>query len=131
MKTLLSPSILMIIAGVIVTVAGGLLHCDPMIYGGLGLLGVGSAAKAVATKPSAAKLLVLLPCVFLVACSGVDERRLELERRNLVFAEKCADGWFGALPYTPDDVRAVRVGLAEWRRALDAEQALLGPVGAR
>lgn len=128
MRELLSPSVLLILAGLAITVVGGFLGNEPMIYGGLGLLGVGAGAKAVAAR-SPAKLVVLLPALLLLGCTGIEPNRLAIERANYTFAVRCADGWFGGLPFTADDVRVVRLALEQWRLAIEAEQALLSPVG--
>lgn len=66
--------------------------------------------------------LLMLACC---ACAaGPDPVRLAAEKANLALAERCADGWFRGLPFAPHDEQLVRQAFADWRRSLEAEQAL-------
>lgn len=66
-------------------------------------------------------LLLLLP-----ACVAHDPVRIQADRANLALATRLADGWFGSLPHSPDDVRLVRAALADWSVRLDAEERAAG-----
>lgn len=78
------------------------------------------------TRTRCAALGALLLCLLLVSCSGVDPVRLSSERANWRLAQRCADGWFGDLPFTPHDEQLVREALADWDRALTADEKLAG-----
>lgn len=71
------------------------------------------------------KWATIVVAFLLVACSGPDAVRIRAERANLTLAQRCADGWFQALPWTPHDEQLVRAALADWDRALAADEALL------
>lgn len=71
-------------------------------------------------------LAALAGLLCLAGCSGPDALRLKSERANHALAERCADGWFQALPHTPDDERIVRKALDDWDGALAADEALVG-----
>lgn len=77
----------------------------------------------------------------MAACAGgPDPLRFAAERASYELSVRCAIGWFGGLPWTPDNVmgsgdkQLVEKSLADWRRRLDGDAALLGvqplpPVG--
>lgn len=71
-------------------------------------------------------LAALAGLLCLTSCAGPDPLRLKSERANHALAERCADGWFQALPHTPEDERLVRGSLDDWDRALAADEALVG-----
>lgn len=61
----------------------------------------------------------------LTACQGPDPIRLRSERANLNLAARCAEGWFNGLPWTLQDQQLVNQALADWDRALKADEALV------
>jgi alkanesulfonate monooxygenase SsuD/methylene tetrahydromethanopterin reductase-like flavin-dependent oxidoreductase (luciferase family) len=71
------------------------------------------------------KPLLCLVALCLASCQGPDPVRLRAEETGYQLAARCADGWFLGLPFTPHDEKLVRDSLADWRRALDADAALL------
>jgi hypothetical protein len=74
---------------------------------------------------------LFLAAITLTACQGPDPVRLRNERAAHTAAVRCADGWFQGLPWTPHDELMMRQGLADWERAITADEALLGWVVAR
>lgn len=85
------------------------------------------------TKPQGRRwplyLLCLACCVATTACQGPDPLRVRAERASYQLAQRCADGWFHSLPFTAEDDRLVRQSLADWDRRLQADEALVGPIG--
>lgn len=72
------------------------------------------------------KRIAALCVLFLASCApSADWVRLEAEKANLKLAKRCADGWFQALPFTPDDQRLVEAAFADWQRSIEAEEKLL------
>lgn len=76
-------------------------------------------------------LSILLACLLMPSCSGVDPVRHRAERASHALAVRCADGWFQGLPNTPDDQRLVRQSLDDWGSRLDRDAQLLAPGGGR
>lgn len=74
-------------------------------------------------------LLLLVGCACATACQGPDPLRVRAERASFGLAQRCAEGWFHTLPWTPDDERLVRQSLADWDRRLQADEDLVGPLG--
>lgn len=86
-------------------------------------------------KKNPQRILALLAlfavcCAVLPSCAGPDRVRLASERSNWRLASTCADGWFKATPFQPHDEKLVRDALADWHRALEADEKLAGwPLG--
>lgn len=74
-------------------------------------------------------LICIACCMATTACQGPDPLRVRAERASYQVAQRCAEGWFRALPYTTEDDRLVRQSLADWDRRLQADEALVGPIG--
>ncbi len=74
------------------------------------------------------KTCILAALLLLAGCAGgPDPIRLQSERASHALATRCADGWFQGLPWTPEDERLVRLSLADWQRAIEADAKLLEP----
>lgn len=71
-------------------------------------------------------LLLISCCALIPSCAGPDRVRLASERANWRLAQRCADGWFQALPFAPQDEQLVRDALADWNAALEADEKLAG-----
>lgn len=72
-------------------------------------------------------LWCLASLVILTSCAGgPDQIRLRAEKTSHALATRCADGWFGGLPWTPEDQRLVRQSLDDWASRLAADEAALG-----
>lgn len=75
------------------------------------------------------RIAPLLAATVLASCQGPDPLRVRAERASYQLAQRCADGWFTALPFVADDERLVRQSLADWDRRLQADEKLVGPLG--
>lgn len=74
--------------------------------------------------------LLAVCCAVLPSCAGPDAVRLASERANWRLAKTCAEGWFQGSPVVEHDKKLVRDSLADWNRALEADEKLVGwPVG--
>lgn len=74
--------------------------------------------------------LIVVCCTVLPSCAGPNPVRLASERANWRLANTCADGWFESKPVVEHDKKLVRDALADWNRALEADEKLVGwPLG--
>jgi hypothetical protein len=71
------------------------------------------------------RVLAAVALFALASCQGPDPVRLASERANWKLTQRCADGWFGGLPFTAQDERVVRGALDDWDKALTADEALV------
>lgn len=75
-------------------------------------------------------LTLLLLAFCSAACQGPDPMRVRAERDSFTLAQRCADGWFQALPATAHDRELVQKSLVDWDRRLKAdEQLIAAPIG--
>jgi hypothetical protein len=75
--------------------------------------------------------LAVLAALLAAACQGPDPVRYRAERDSHALAQRCADGWFRGLPFTPHDQELVQKSLDDWKRRLDSDAMLLGGGGGR